>query len=167
MALHDRSGFSTAELLVVVAAGLIIVSAAVPFVHFAIDQFHLVLAAQGLVNQMQYTRMRAVSSNETFRLRLEPGTGQYQVELENGALHAGPFNLPDGVSLNHVDSDNPVSFPGHEVHFLPNGSVPVVGLGSGGRVKLINRAGLRVDVVVDSGGAVRITPTYKSPPAPF
>jgi len=112
MALHDRSGFSTAELLVVVAAGLIIVSAAVPFVHFAIDQFHLVLAAQGLVNQMQYTRMRAVSSNETFRLRLEPGPVNIRSNWRTARCMPALSTSRTGVSLNHVDSDNRGQFPG-------------------------------------------------------
>jgi hypothetical protein len=164
---NDRSGFSLPELLAVIAASIIIMGAAIPLVTSIVNHFNLVLAGQHIANEMQYTRMKAVSSNEAFRLRFGPGPNEYQVELENGALHVGPFSLPAGIFLNNVDAGDAISFPGKVVLFLPNGSVPLAGTGSAGRVKLINRAGLRMDIVVDSGGTIRMTPTYKSPPAAF
>jgi len=161
-----EAGFSMPELLVVLVAAMIIMASAVPFVDLIIDQFNLTLTAQGLANQMQYARMRAVSSNEAFRLRFLPGTNSYQVETENGVIHTGPIRFPPGVNLNPEGGD-PVSFPGDEVLFLPSGTLPLTGIGSAGRVRLINPQGLRIDVIVDSGGLVRQTPTYKDPSSPY
>jgi hypothetical protein len=75
--------------------------------------------------------------------------------------------LPRGVTLNTTDGGDGVSFPGDEIVFYPTGSLPVSGTGSAGRVKLIGRTGMRIDIVVDGGGMTRLTPTYKSPPAAF
>jgi prepilin-type N-terminal cleavage/methylation domain-containing protein len=163
----DHRGFSLTELLIVLAGAAIILASAVPFVDTVIDQYNLLLAAEGIMSQMQYTRMRAVSSNEPFRLRFGPAPGAYQVELDNGTLHSGPFSLPAGIRLNGDDGGNAVTFTDNVVRFLPDGGIPAMGTGSAGRVKLINPTGARIDVVVDSGGMVRLTPTYKQPPAPF
>jgi prepilin-type N-terminal cleavage/methylation domain-containing protein len=164
---RSESGFSVPELMIVVAVALIILAAGVPVVTTTLSEFNLILSAQQLAGQIQFARMRAVSSNEALCVRLSATTGAYQIELENGAIHTGPFTLPRGVTLNTTDGGDPVSFPGHEILFLPTGSLPVSGTGSAGRVKLIGRTGLRIDVVVDGGGMVRLTPTYKSPPAAF
>jgi prepilin-type N-terminal cleavage/methylation domain-containing protein len=164
--LRDNKGFSLIELSVVLVGLAIIMASAVPFVDLILDQYHLVLAAQGLASQLQYTRMRAVSSNEPFRVRFVPAANSYQVELDNGALHAGPFVFPPGTTLNTRDG-SALTFPGNQVRFLPDGSIPATGIGSAGRIKLINRSGVRVDILVDGGGMVRQTPTYKYPPPPF
>ena len=55
-----------------------------------------------------------------------------------------------------------VTFRGSYVTFQPDGTVPVSGNGSVGRVKLISRDGLRVDILVDRGGLIRQTPPYKT-----
>lgn len=163
--LAGEAGFSAPELMVVISVAAILLAVAVPAVNSTLNQFDLVLSAQQLASEIQYARMRAVSSNEIFRVRFVNRT--YQVELENGTIHAGPFALPRNVLLNATDGGDPVDFPGDEILFLPTGSLPVSGTGSAGRVRLISREGLRIDVVVDGGGLVRLTPTYKSPPAAF
>ena len=161
-----NAGFSLTELMIVVMVGVIITGYAVPAVDWAIDQQNLVLTGEAIANQLQYTRMRAVSGNEAFRLSF-PSANSYQIELENGTLYKGPFQFGYGVSLNTADAGDPISFPGDQVLFLPSGALPLTGLGSAGRVKLINQAGLRIDIVVDSGGTIRKTPTYESATAPF
>jgi hypothetical protein len=45
--------------------------------------------------------------------------------------------------------------------------VPATGNGSAGRVRIINRSGVMIDIVVDNGGIIRQTPAYKNLPAPF
>ncbi len=163
--LNAKSGFSVTELVIVIAAGLIITAIALPIADTALDQYNLVLSAQAVTNQMQYTRMRAVSSNEALRLRF-PTRNSYQVELENGALHTGPFNYSRGIVLNDAGGDA-VTFPGDELLFLPNGALPLTGTGSAGRLRLTNGDGLRIDIVVDSGGMIRMTPAYRSASPPF
>jgi len=163
--LRSEYGFSAPELMVVISVAAILIAVAVPSVNSTLNQFDLVLSAQQLASEIQYARMRAVASNETFRVRFTDRN--YQVELENGTIHAGPFSFPRNVLLNRADGGDPVDIPGDQILFLPTGSLPVSGTGSAGRVKLISREGLRIDVVVDGGGLVRLTPTYKSPPAAF
>jgi len=157
----SEQGFTSAELMIILAVGVIIAAAGIPAVSTTLNDFNLVLSGQQLANQLQFARMRAVSSNEMLRVRFDVATGTYQIELEDGTVHTGPFTLPRGVDLNAADGD-PVSFPGDELLFLPNGALPINGTGSAGRVKLVGRTGLKIDIVVDSGGMVRTTPSYKS-----
>ena len=165
-AVQDSPGFTLVELSIVLVSALIIMASAVPFVDVVLDQYNLVLAAQGIATQMQGTRMRAVSSNEPLRLRFGPAANSYRVELDNGTVFAGPFWLPRGIVLNDEAGD-PVSFPGDVVRFLPTGSLPTSGTGSAGRVKLVNQTGVRIDIVVDGGGLVRQTPAFKTATPPF
>jgi prepilin-type N-terminal cleavage/methylation domain-containing protein len=164
--LEGESGFSLTELMIVLTVGVIITASAVPFADFVMTQYSLVLTAEGVANELQYARMKAVSSNEAFRVRFGLDN-TYEVLLEDGTRHAGPFWFGRNVGLNTVDGGNAISFPGNEVLFLPNGALPLTGTGSAGRLKLMTGSGLRVDIVVDGGGMIRRTPTYKSPPAPF
>ena len=159
-------GFSMTELLIVLAVGAIIAASAIVLADFIIDQYNLVIGADAVANQLQFTRMRAVSSNEASSVRF-PGGNAYRVENEAGTVLAGPFQLPHGVEINTRDGGDPVSFPGDQVIFLPNGALPLSGTGSAGRVKLVNQSGLRIDILVDGGGMVRKTPPYHSEASPF
>ncbi len=153
------SGFTLLELAMVLGGAFVVLGIAVPVVETILDGYRLTLAAQGVTMQMQYARMKAVSSNEPFRVNFPadlPGT--YQVETSTGTRITGPFTLPSGVAWNGV------TLPGHYVEFSPTGNVAATGNGSQGRVKLINRALSQVDVVVSAGGVIRQTPTYKTTP---
>jgi len=160
-------GFSLTELVVVLFGGMILLAIAVPALDTTLDQYRLVLAAQGVTNQLQFARMKAVSSNESYRVNFPEGTSDYRVETSTGDIVAGPFTLPPGTVWNSEDGGSGVTFPGRFVVFLPTGSVPASGNGATGRAKLINRSGVRIDIVVQVGGSVRATPTYKSATAPF
>jgi len=160
-------GFSLTELVVVLFGGMILLSIGVPILGTTLDQYRVVLAAQSVTNQLQFARMKAVSSNEAFRVNFPSGTGDYRVETSTGDIVAGPFTLPQGIQWNTEDGGAGVTFPGRFVVFSPTGSVPAAGNGATGRAKLINQSGVRIDIVVAVGGSVRATPTYKSPPAPF
>jgi len=162
-----ESGFSLMEILVVLLGASILAAIGIPVMSTAIDQYNLVLAAQGVSSQLQFARMKAITSNEPMRVNFPASTRQYQVELGDGTILKGPFFYPRSISLNNVDSDTPVTFPGSFITFQTNGTIPPSGNGSAGRLKLINRAGARIDIVVSSGGVIRQTPAYKQPPAPF
>ncbi len=161
------SGFSLTEILVVLAGACILASIGVPIMSTAIDQYNLVLAAQGVSTELQLARMKAITSNESLRVHFPASTRQYRVELSDGTLLKGPFYFPNTIRPNNVDSDSPITFPGRYVTFQTNGTIPTAGAGSAGRIKLINQAGMRIDIVVSSGGVIRQTPPYKEPPAPF
>ncbi len=160
-------GFSLTELVVVLFAGMILLSIGVPVLDTTLDQYRVVLAAQDVTTQLQFARMKAVSSNESFRVNFPTGTRDYRVETSTGDIVAGPFTLPSGIQWNTEDTGAGVTFPGRYVVFTPTGSVPASGNGATGRAKLINQSGVRIDIVVQVGGSVRVTPTYKSSTAPF
>jgi len=162
-----HAGFSLTELLVVLCGMAIISGIGVPVVGTMLDHYGVVLAAQEITSQMQFARMKAVSSNESLRVHFLAGTNSYQIETSTGALFSGPHTLPRGISYNAGDGGNAISFPGEYVTFLPTGNVPATGSGSAGRVKIINRSGIRVDVVVTPGGMVRPTTAYKTGSPPF
>lgn len=161
-----EAGFSLIEVSIVLAFAGIIAAMAVPSLIEMQNNYNNVFAAQQIATQMHFAKLKAISGNEALRVHF-PSNNSYQVELSDGTLLRGPYFLPKGISYNTVDSDSGVTFPGSYVTFQPDGAVPISGNGSIGRVKLISQNGLRVDVLVDRGGLIRQTPTYKQAPAPF
>jgi Tfp pilus assembly protein FimT len=165
--LGDARGFSLTELAVVLLGGMILLVAGIPVLNTTMDQYRVVLAAQSITSQLQFARMKAVSSNEAFRVNFPADQNTYQVETSTGVVLAGPFTLPQGVQWNAADGGTGVTFSGRFVTFLPTGNVPTSGTGTAGRAKIINQRGIRIDVVVNTGGSIRATPSYKHPPAAF
>ncbi len=164
---RDEEGFSLTELGAVLMGILIMLVAAVPVVSTSWNQYRLILAAQSISAQLQHARMKAVSSNESFRVHFPGGQNTYQVETSTGAIIAGPFFLPRSVAWNDSDTGSAVSFPGRYVSFRPTGNIPTSGDGSAGRVKLISASGYRIDIVVEGGGGIRQTPAFKTTTPPF
>lgn len=161
-----QTGFTVTELLMVLAGVMILLGIGLPIVTTTMDSYRLTLAAQGVTSQLQFARMKAVSSNESFRVSFPSGT-QYQVETSAGNVVAGPFTLPRNISWNTVDGGEGVTFPGGYVSFTPTGNIASSGNGSAGRAKLISTERVRVDVVVETGGVIRQTPPYNSASPPF
>jgi type II secretory pathway pseudopilin PulG len=164
---RNASGFTLVELVLVILGGSILITMAAPVLGTMVDGFRVVLAGQEMAIQMHYARMKAVSSNEEFHVNFPNGQNYYQVESAAGAVVAGPFFLPAGVSWNNGCSGTDVSFGGKFVAFLPTGNIPLTGNGSGGRARIVNQAGSKIDVVVNSGGIIRQTPAYSNCTAPF
>ena len=150
------------ELLVVICGAAILTGIGVPVMGTLLDNYGAIMAAQEITTNLQYARMKAVSSNESFRVSISPSGNSYSLETSAGALHSGPYTLPQGITWNNIDSGGAVTFPGNHVIFLPTGNLPSAGNGSTGRIKIINRSGVRVDIVVSPGGMIRATPTYKT-----
>jgi Tfp pilus assembly protein FimT len=159
-------GFSIIEILIILAGAAIIAAIALPSMGEMMNNYNIIFAAQEIGTQLHFAKLKAVSSNEAYRVRF-PTDNSYQVELSDGTLIRGTFCLPQHILPNTADTGHAVTFPGNYVLFQPNGSVPVSGNGSTGRVKLISANGLRVDVLVDSGGIIRHTPPYKGSTPPF
>jgi Tfp pilus assembly protein FimT len=156
-----NAGFSIIEsLLVLVGAGML-AAYSVPRLTDLANDYNTVFAAQQVCTHLHFAKMKAISSNESIRVNF-PNNNSYRVELSDGTVIRGPYNMPHGIALNNVDGGAAVTFPGNNATFQADGSVAAVG-----RVKLISPNGLRVDVLVDPGGMIRKTPTYKHAPAPF
>lgn len=160
-------GFSLLEILIVLAAAMVVLAMAVPVATTIIARNRLNLAAQQIVVQMQFARMKAISSNEIIQVNFPEGREAFQVQSAEGTIISGPFFLPRGLTWNAADGGTGLTFAGGYVAFQEAGDLPSAGNGSSGRVKLISDSGDRIDVVVRLGGLIRQTPVYTSPPAPF
>ena len=162
-----EGGFSFPELAIVLMGAMIILAAAVPVVNTSMNTYRLVLTAQSIAAQLQFARMKAVSSNETFRVNFPAGQTTYSVETSDGTVVAGPFFLPNSISWNSADTGSAITFPGNFVSFTPTGAIPVTGNGSLGRVKLGSPTGYKIDIVVGTGGVIRQTPAFRGTTPPF
>lgn len=149
-----EEGFSLTEVTVVLIGALIIIAAAVPSLLQTLNQYRVVLAAQGITSQIQFARMKAVASNEEFRVDFPNGQNVYRVIDAAGNVISGPFTLPQGVSWNNV------TFPGRFVRFLPTGNCAASGNGSPGMASIVNTRGTRIDVSVAIGGVIRQSVPY-------
>jgi hypothetical protein len=162
----SESAFSLTEIALVMLGGMIILAAAVPAVNVALDQYRVVLAAQAITSQLHYTRMKAVSSNESFSVQFNAGSNSYDVRDGANAVIAGPFFLPRNISWNTSGGGDPVSFDSDFVTFLPTGNVPGTGPGSpvglNPSVKIVSTRGVQIDIQVALGGIVRQSKPYTS-----
>jgi Tfp pilus assembly protein FimT len=165
--LRQGAGFSLIELLAVVCGIGILATIGIPLLSSVTETYSLTLAAQHISTQLQAARMKAVSDNDTIRVRFNPGAGTYQLETGDGTRLAGPFAFSYGTAFNTADTGSAISFPGQYVEFQPNGTLPLSGNGSTGRVKIKNNADYRMDILVNPAGMVRITPTFKTASPPF
>lgn len=157
---NSNGGYSFTELLLVAAGAAIVLSAAVPIVGTMLDQYPLAMAADQIAMHLQAARLKAVSSNETVRLRFDPIAGSYRIESEAGEVTGGPFWLPRGVIWNAADGAPAITFPGNYVAFLPTGRLPSAGDGSAGMVKIVNKYNRNIDIVVSSGGMISRIRSY-------
>jgi len=162
----SESAFSLTELALVLLGGMIILAAAVPAVNVLLDQYRVVLAAQAITSQLHYTRMKAVSSNESFNVFFDTTSNTYSVRDGANAIVAGPFFLPRNISWNTSGGGDPVAFDSDFVTFLPTGNVPATGPGSpvglNPSVKIVSTRGVQIDIQVALGGVVRQSKAYTS-----
>ena len=156
------SGFSLVELCVVIAGAMILLVSAVPAYTSVVNSFRLVMSAGTITTELQFARMKAVSSNEAFQVRFNAAQRSYQVETDAGTLVAGPFQLPAGIVLNDGDGEAAISFGGGIVSFSPTGTVAANGTGSAGHVRIMNPMGSKVEISVSTAGAVRQSRIYKA-----
>jgi Tfp pilus assembly protein FimT len=163
---YENAGFSMLELLIVMLGAAIIASIALPSMGEMMNNYGIIFAAQEIGTQLHFAKLKAITGNETLRVNF-PTANSYQVELSDGTLLRGPFLLPPGIHPNTADTGDAVTFPGNFVTFQPDGSVPVSGNGSIGRVKLISNNGRRVDILVQRGGFIRHTTPYTGSTPPF
>jgi Tfp pilus assembly protein FimT len=159
------SGFSLLETLIVLAGCAIIAAIGVPVLTEMSNNYDSVFSAQEISTHFHFAKLKAISSNEAIRVHFADDIS-YQIELSDGTLLKGPYFLPRDTSVNNAGGSG-VTFPGRYVTFQPDGTVPATGSGSAGRVKLVSRNGLCIDVLVDAGGQIRQTPAYKDTSAPF
>ena len=159
---RKEAGFSITEVLIVICGAAVIAGLGVPVLSTMLDHFGITMASQQITSQLQYARMKAVSSNEPYLVRFVAATQSFRVEAADATWQSPDYPLPRGVTWNIGDAGQAIDFQGGYVMFLPSGNIPAVGNGSAGRIKIINISGVCIDIVVTTGGRIRATPPYKS-----
>ena len=162
-----ETGFSLTEVIIVICGAAIIAGLGVPVLSTMLDHFGIAMASQQIAGQLQYARMKAVSSNEPYLVRFIAGAQSFRVEAADATWQSPDYPLPRGITWNNGDAGPAIDFQGEYVMFLPSGNIPAAGDGSAGRIKIINRSQVRIDVVVTTGGRIRATPPYNSGTPPF
>ena len=153
------TGFSLTELLIVICGAAIIAGIGIPVLGTLRDGYGIVMAAQQITTELQFARMKSVSSNEPLRVTFDANSNTYHIDTSGGTTLAGPFNLPRGITWN-TSAGDPITFPGDFVTFNPGGEVPTTGNGSAGQVSITNRAGLIIDVTVSPAGQIQTSPSH-------
>jgi Tfp pilus assembly protein FimT len=149
--LGGEEGLTLAELATTLGFSAVVLLAMAPVLSRLAAAYQLRGAAQQMFGELQRARLAAVSENNRYAVRCEPGSDRYRVhdddnddDVENdasGSLWARALSDSPGVVFESAD---PISF-------APNGTA----LGSG-EIVLVNGAGEKRVVTVGAGGRVRI-----------
>jgi type IV fimbrial biogenesis protein FimT len=128
------SGFSLVELMITVAAVLIMTAAAVPVMQSTILQFRLRGSVTTITGAIQQTRYEAISDGYQYKVTLDKASRTYQVLSDQTG--AGVFKnvgppVPFSGSATGIASDATLQFsPSGKVTFVV-GASPIVVSGQG------------------------------------
>jgi Tfp pilus assembly protein FimT len=145
---HNNTGVTVLELLVTLSIMLAAASTAVFGFTRSLSGWRLNASVRQLVMDLRVARMRAMSENVDWRLRLAPGTTyQPQRKAPNGtyANEGAATALSDGVHI--VDCTG----AGSSISFRPAGYA-----GSFGTITLADDSGTQKRVIVDIAGRARV-----------
>ena len=144
-------GLTLAELATTLGLSAIVLLAMAPVLSRLAAAYQLRGAAQQIFGELQRARLAAVSENNRYAVRCEPGSDRYRVhdddnddDVENDAKES---------TWERVLSDSPgVVFASVDtISFAPNGTALEYG-----EIVLVNGAGEKRAVSVGAGGRVRI-----------
>lgn len=158
-ATSDASGFSMTELLLVVSVLTVMAGIAVPTTINVSEAVRLNGATREFERELQTTRLKAVQTNRTLRVRFAcPAAGQYRrVEVMGTGIDTAS-NRCDEVSYPSPSvRDSDPATPAHDgpVRYMPNGLALASGLDgiefhADGRAFQVNSGGA-VDGIESSG----------------
>lgn len=159
------SGFTTLEILIVIAVIVILAAISIPLISHWVAQYRLGIAAQQVADSLQTAKMQAVS--KTRRRELLFDVEGSRLGIEGSTL----LDLPGGVRFDAggvtvapdpaIQMDLPVTFPtvdadtGLRAAAFTGKGLPDVDPGKVYAVFLTNSAGTKA-VVVTSAGNVRV-----------
>lgn len=162
---REPAGFTTLEILIVVAVIIILAAISIPLISSWVAQYRLGIAAQQVADSLQTAKMQAVSKTRRRELLFDV-TGN-RLGIEGSTL----VDLPGGVAFDAggvtvspdpaVQMGLPVTFPsvdeetGLRAAAFTGKGLPDTDPGSVYAVFLTNSAGTK-SVVVTSAGNVRI-----------
>jgi prepilin-type N-terminal cleavage/methylation domain-containing protein len=137
-------GFSLIELLIVIAAGTVVLAFAVPEMQRSLSASRLQTSATQLAAELNYARTISVSRNASFEVRFNSAERTFQIlDTED------PAN-PPRVAKTLEPGITFASVAGGQVGFFPRGHAQA------GVITLTNGFGQRINVVVRSSGMVEV-----------
>ena len=103
---RNLQGFTLLELMIVVVILGICATFAVPMLNQAAAQTRLEAATELVANSLNYARLRALSSQQNFRVVFTPGTERIRVEMNaNNKLNHLKDPSRDVISAGDVEND--------------------------------------------------------------
>ena len=90
----NRSGFTLVELMVVVACLAILSAVVAPnWIAATWPAYRLKNAARQIVSDIRYARMRSISTNRQYRLRIDPSTDSYFMERGDASTGSSSWSI--------------------------------------------------------------------------
>jgi prepilin-type N-terminal cleavage/methylation domain-containing protein len=133
-----RSGFSSIELVAVIAVMGIIAAIALPNWHSLLPSYALNNSTRQIQSELHHIKMRAAAENTGFQLAYLQGASEYTIQRDSKPLQTKP--LATGTSITKAGT----------ITFSPRGTA------GANRVRLRNANGLCRQIVVSATGRVRI-----------
>ena len=161
-----ESGFTLAQVLIVISIIAILSAAAVPGLVSWLPNYRLGVGARDVLSAMELARLTAVRENTAVAIRFAPINATYQLWVDNGegggvandftrngserTLRAG--RLPPSVAISSAafGASSSLRFNGIGLPFRSDGSP------GGGSVVLTNTNGRTLTIVLSIGGNARI-----------
>ncbi len=154
--MRNESGFTLAELMVVIAIIGICAAIAVPNFIGWLPKHRLNSATYDLVGAIQWARLRALKDHASVVIVFNPGDDSYLTFVDNGANPGDGLQdgdeptirggvMPAGV---HLDD---TSFAAEKLQFDPRGFPK----GGGGNIDLQNNQGASKTITVNATGSSR------------
>jgi prepilin-type N-terminal cleavage/methylation domain-containing protein len=156
MKAEKAKGFSLIEFIIVLLILILLYAIGSFSFNRFLARYRLEGAVRCLISDFYLARMKAISQNCFYRLRVDPGRKEYFLERESLSNTSHWPGSREGVLRKFNDSQNPYYFPGvdlvsssHDPIFLPRGTV------IGTTILLQNAYGQR-SIILSSQGRVKI-----------
>jgi general secretion pathway protein H len=139
-------GITLIELAVVMAIIAIMGVFMAPAIGEWLDNFRIRQAARDIVSNLQFAKMKAISSRMEYRVSFNLADDTYMLEKNDGGWQqeGSVFHVPRDVDIASVTYDPP------RVKFDPDGT------SSSGHITIDNKQGKQYKVVVYYTGRIRI-----------
>jgi prepilin-type N-terminal cleavage/methylation domain-containing protein len=146
---QGKGGVTLIELAVVMAIVAIMALFLAPAIGEWSDNFRIRQAARDIVSNLQFAKIRAISSSLEYRVRFDLAKDEYLLESNNGGWQqeGDVFHVPRGVDIASATGSlgNPP-----KVKFNPNGTC------SSGHITIDNEKGKQYNIYVHFTGRIRI-----------
>ncbi|MCL6582924.1 MAG: prepilin-type N-terminal cleavage/methylation domain-containing protein [bacterium] len=156
--LSHQTGFTILEIMTVLAILSILIAMAGPGLLNMMPMIRLNNATQGIVNDLQFARMRSITTSKEYRLNFDPSTESYRIE--EGDRSEGSSWPGSLVDLERRLNDQSSMFYQKDIDIESVTQNPVFtpkGLCStNSTIKIKNSAGGKKKITVNLAGGIKV-----------